>query len=42
MENKSEETSSLLDKLLNGLRDIFAPNLIALSAAGILQGIVIL
>lgn len=36
------EKVSITDRILNGLRDIFAPNLIALSAAGILQGIVIL
>jgi len=30
----------IVDKILGTLRDIFAPNLIALMAAGILQGIV--
>ncbi|MDE1548348.1 PTS transporter subunit EIIC [Jeotgalibaca caeni] len=42
MENKVAEKPSILDRILDGLRDIFAPNLIALSAAGILQGLVIL
>jgi PTS system beta-glucosides-specific IIC component len=33
---------NIIDSALNGLRDIFAPNLIALMAAGILQGILII
>lgn len=41
-ENKSVEQTSLIDKLLNGLKEIFAPNLVALTGAGILKGIIIL
>ena len=37
-----EEKSGIIDKILGGLKDIFAPVLIALSAAGILQGVTIL
>lgn len=42
MENSGIKKPSVLDTVLNALKDIFAPNLIALSGAGILQGIVIL
>lgn len=41
MENSGIKKPSVLDTVLNALKDIFAPNLIALSGAGILQGIVI-
>ncbi|OYQ66534.1 PTS transporter subunit EIIC [Aerococcus sp. 1KP-2016] len=33
---------NIIDNAINGLRDIFVPNLIALMAAGILQGILII
>lgn len=42
---KSQEKrkdTSLIDKMLKGLKDIFAPNLVALTGAGILKGIIIL
>ncbi|MGP6140781.1 MULTISPECIES: PTS transporter subunit EIIC [unclassified Jeotgalibaca] len=42
---KSQEKrkdTSLIDKLLMGLKEIFAPNLVALTGAGILKGIIIL
>lgn len=41
-EQTQEKKMGIVDKVLGALRDIFAPNLIALMAAGILQGIVIL
>ncbi|MBG9983123.1 PTS transporter subunit EIIC [Aerococcaceae bacterium DSM 111020] len=37
-----EEKPSMIDRLLNGLKEIFAPNLVALTGAGILKGIIIL
>lgn len=42
MQNQEEKKKSKLDIVLEALRDIFAPNLVALSGAGILQGITIL
>lgn len=33
---------SVIDKILTGLKEIFAPNLVALTGAGILKGIIIL
>lgn len=41
-EQTQEKKPGVIDRVLGALRDIFAPNLIALMAAGILQGIVIL
>lgn len=41
-EQPMEKQPSILDKILDGLKDIFAPNLTALMAAGILSGIIIL
>ncbi|MCZ0717132.1 PTS transporter subunit EIIC [Aerococcus kribbianus] len=43
MAQASQDTQpSVFEKVLNALRDIFAPNLIALMGAGILQGILII
>ena len=39
---KDEKQGSILNKVLDALKNIFAPNLVALSAAGILQGFTIL
>lgn len=41
-EQTQEKKPGIIDRVLGALRDIFAPNLMALMAAGILQGIVIL
>lgn len=41
-EQPIEKQPSILDKILDGLKDIFAPNLTALMAAGILSGVIIL
>lgn len=40
--NAATAQPSLIDKLLNALKEIFAPNLVALTGAGILKGIIIL
>lgn len=37
-----QKSKGILDTVLNALKDIFAPNLVALTAAGILQGFTIL
>lgn len=39
---EKKKDTSLIDKILKGLKDIFAPNLVALTGAGILKGIIIL
>lgn len=41
-DNASSHESSWLDKILDAIKDIFAPILIALTAAGILQGLTII
>lgn len=43
MDKKTDSLKlSVMDKILNGLKEIFAPNLVALTGAGILKGIIIL
>lgn len=42
MQNQEVKKKKALDVVLDALRDIFAPNLVALSGAGILQGFTIL
>lgn len=42
MTTEKTQKNKIIDQILDALKDIFAPNLIALSGAGILQGLVIL
>lgn len=42
MTREEKPKAKITDQILDSLKDIFAPNLIALSGAGILQGLVIL